>query len=100
MAFIALFQGLEDYLRMKTHEFFTDYKLHCQSCPTFPCAPPHGPFPASPEVNLILNFYLQFFYMLSKFMRTVSYFMSSSHFFFFLSTHNFSKIHPFYGFQL
>lgn len=83
MTFIALFQGLENYLKMKMHEFFTDYKLHCQNCPTFLCAPPHGPFPASPEVNLILNFYLQFFYMLSKFMRTVSYFMSSSHFFFF-----------------
>ena len=58
MAPIAIFQGLEDYLKMKTHEFFTDYKLHCQNCPTFLYAPPHGPFPPPPEVNLTLNFYL------------------------------------------
>lgn len=58
MAPIAILQGLEDYLKMKTHEFFADYKLHCQNCLTFLCAPPHGLFPPSPEVNLILNFYL------------------------------------------
>jgi len=57
MAFIALFQGLEDYLRMKTHEFFTDCKLHCQSCPTFLGSSPWS-FPRIPRGRSYTEFLL------------------------------------------